>query len=124
LAIAPFSEVPIDPALHRITGAMAMCVVSHECSGHSADGALHLAFLSQLGSNAALSIGHEGFRHRTSVGKTELIICPLKSDAAIFAVDARADKEGLTPSRSNSHTKARKQLVPVIDLTRSGGLQP
>src|SRR5262245_26410496 len=102
---------------------MALRVVLHEGCGHSPEGALLFALLSQLGTNASMRIGHDGFCLRTSVCEAEQIVVRLKSDAPIFAVDPRADEEGLTPSRSDSHSEARKQLVPVIDLPGRGGFQ-
>jgi len=62
-----------------------------------------------------MRISHDGFCLRASVCEAEQIVWRAKSDAAIFAFDARADKEGLAPGRSNSNTEARKQLVPIID---------
>src|SRR5262249_1447774 len=105
----------IDLPLHLYTGAMFLREVLHEVTGHSPEGILLFPLLSLLWTNAAMSISHDGFRFRTSIGKTEQIIRWLNSDALILAVDPCADEEGLTPRRSNSHAKAGEQLIPVID---------
>src|SRR5262249_37371327 len=128
LPITPFAEVRIDDALHLIASAMAVCVVLHECSGHSAEGALLFTLLSYLWTNASMRIGRDLVSLLTRLLKADtgqpLLVILADSDAPIFAVHADADEERLGLFSHPNAEALNLAPLPYVHLPLRWVLQP
>src|SRR5262249_13787701 len=128
LPIMPFGEIMIDDPLHFVARTMAICVVGHECSGNSAEGASFLPLLSYLRPNASMAIAHDLIGPIARLLETDARQSPLiilaDADTSVFAVHADADEERFCLFPHPNAEALNLAPLPYVHLPLRWVLQP